>query len=69
MRALLETARTRGLRTMDGIVLRANRKMLRLARQLGFELRHDPDDRSVVRVQRRLDSSANSALPLAEPSA
>jgi GNAT superfamily N-acetyltransferase/acyl carrier protein len=54
MQALIDVARSRGLRTMEGLVLRANTSMLHFARQLGFELRHDPDDHDTVRVLRSL---------------
>lgn len=51
MHALIEVARSRGLHEMVGLVLRGNAPMLRLARQLGFEARSDPDDRETVRVR------------------
>jgi hypothetical protein len=40
----IDTARSGGLQTMGGIVLASNRRMLRLARQLGFALQPDPQD-------------------------
>jgi acetyltransferase len=52
MQALIKVARARGLSTMEGIVLRANTRMLRFSRQLGFEIRADPEDRDTVRVVR-----------------
>ena len=54
MHELMEIARSRGLATMEGIVLAANSPMLHFARQLGFTLQHDPEDRTVVRVVRPL---------------
>jgi acetyltransferase len=54
MQSLIEVARRRGLRTMQGYVLAANAPMLRFARQLGFEATHDPDSRDTVRVVRAL---------------
>jgi len=54
MHELMEIARSRGLATMEGIVLAANAPMLHFARQLGFTLQHDPEDRTVVRVVRAL---------------
>ena len=54
MQALMEIARSRGLKAMQGLVLRTNAPMLRFARQLGFDLRRDPEDRDTVRVQRSL---------------
>ena len=54
MHELMEIARSRGLATMEGIVLAANAPMLHFARQLGFALGHDPEDRTVMRVVRAL---------------
>ena len=54
MHTLIDIARTRGLATMEGIVLATNRRMLKLARQLGFSQRRDPGDRGTVRVVRAL---------------
>lgn len=47
MKALIATARGRGLKEMDGFVLSANQPMLRLAARMGFSLSRDPDDASV----------------------
>ena len=54
MRSLMDVARSRGLATMEGIVLAANHRMLAFARQLGFRQEHDPEDRQTVRVLRSL---------------
>jgi acetyltransferase len=54
MQALIDIARARGLRTMEGFVLAANAPMLRFARQLGFRVRRDPEDRDTVHVERSL---------------
>ncbi len=54
MASLIEAARSSGFRAMEGLVLRSNRKMLKFARQLGFKVRADPDDREAVTVERRL---------------
>ncbi len=54
MRALIDIARARGLRTMEGFVLAANAPMLRFARQLGFQVRRDAQDRDTLRVVRDL---------------
>jgi GNAT superfamily N-acetyltransferase/acyl carrier protein len=54
MQALIDVARTRGLRSMEGLVLRTNSRMLKFTRQLGFAPRHDPEDRDTVRVVRPL---------------
>jgi acetyltransferase len=51
---LIDVARSRGLRTMEGFVLATNTRMLRFARQLDFQARHEVDDRDTVRVVRAL---------------
>ncbi len=48
MTALIDAAKRRGLKEMDGFVLTVNRPMLRLAARLGFVLSPDPEDRSVI---------------------
>ena len=45
--ALIDAARTRGLKTMEGFVLKVNAPMLRLARRLGFSVAPDPDDGAI----------------------
>ncbi len=47
MRAIIDTARRRGLKEMEGFVLAANQPMLRLARRMGFTVSRDPEDSSV----------------------
>jgi len=47
MRKLIEAARGRGLRRMEGYVLATNQPMLRLAKRLGFDSHPDHDDFSV----------------------
>lgn len=47
---LIEIARDRRLEHMDGIVLRENKGMLKLARQLGFEQQAVLEDPQLVRV-------------------
>jgi RimJ/RimL family protein N-acetyltransferase len=47
MTALIDSARKRGLRTMEGFVLAVNEPMLRLARRIGFSVAPDPDDRAI----------------------
>lgn len=54
MQELIGVARSRGLATMEGIVLASNATMLHFARQLGFTLQHDPDDLTTVRIVRAL---------------
>ena len=45
--ALIDAARRRGLRTMEGFVLAANEPMLRLAKRLGFSVAPDPNDGAI----------------------
>jgi len=47
MTALIDTARRRGLKEMEGFVLAANQPMLQLAARLGFSIFADPEDRTV----------------------
>jgi len=54
MQALIDVARARGLRTMNGYVLATNNRMLKFVRQLGFSRRHDPDEGDMVRISRPL---------------
>ena len=54
MNLLMEAARERGLKTMEGDVLATNRKMLRLCERLGFSRRRSPEDAGVVIVSRPL---------------
>lgn len=54
MFAIMDVARARGIESMEGLVLATNRKMLKFARQLGFEQERVPDDPGTVRVFRKL---------------
>ena len=54
MHELMDVARARGLKTMEGIVLATNAHMLKFTRQLGFHGARDPEERDVVRVVRNL---------------
>jgi acetyltransferase len=54
MHALMDIARSRGLATMEGIVLATNHRMLGFTRQLGFRPQRDPEDRDTLRVVRSL---------------
>ena len=47
MKALIDTAKLRGLKEMDGFILAANQPMLRLATRMGFIVSRDPDDGTV----------------------
>jgi RimJ/RimL family protein N-acetyltransferase len=54
MTALIDAAKRRGLREMEGFVLAANKPMLRLAARVGFSVSPDPDDRSIRLCRLRL---------------
>jgi len=54
MKALMEAGRDHGLIMIEGTVLVDNTPMLNLMEELGFSIRRDPDDRSVVIVERSL---------------
>jgi len=47
MTALIDAAKRRGQKTMEGFVLAVNQPMLRLATRLGFTNSPDPEDRTV----------------------
>lgn len=57
MLALIEHARARGFETMQSVVLRDNRDMLRFVRALGFEVRLIPDEATMVEVVKVLGRS------------
>lgn len=50
MRIMIDYAHWQGLRQVEGQVLRENRTMLAMCRQLGFTLKPDPDDASITNV-------------------
>lgn len=54
MDALMRIARAHGLRRMEGIVLATNSTMLRFMRSLGFRTFPAPQDRTIVRIEKRL---------------
>ena len=47
MTTLIDEARRRGLKQMEGLVLSQNQPMLRLARRLGFRIESEPGDPTV----------------------
>jgi acetyltransferase len=51
---LLDIARYRGVGTVIGEVLRENRPMLEMCRELGFTVQPDHDDPAVMRVSKPL---------------
>jgi len=54
MRSLMQNARDRGFRFMDGEVLTANTRMLALMRSLGFHIERDKQDPGVQLVEKVL---------------
>jgi acetyltransferase len=60
MRIMIEYAHWQGLRMVEGQVLRENRTMLAMCRQLGFTLKPDPDDPSITNVTLPVGTSANA---------
>jgi acetyltransferase len=54
LRKLMEVAKTRGLRTMEGEVLTDNRPMLDMARSLGFTVLTSKDDPGVMLLSKAL---------------
>ncbi|WP_295540480.1 bifunctional acetate--CoA ligase family protein/GNAT family N-acetyltransferase [uncultured Thiohalocapsa sp.] len=54
MSSLMQNARARGLRIMEGEVLAANTRMLALMKSLGFRVATDPNDTSVKLVTKVL---------------
>jgi acetyltransferase len=51
MRRLLDWAPLHGLREVVGEILAENVAMIELARHLGFQLRHLPEDHQVIKVR------------------
>jgi len=54
MEALIAYARERRLETMEGVVLRENRDMLKFMRALGFEVAGEPQEPTLMRVVKKL---------------
>jgi GNAT superfamily N-acetyltransferase len=54
MLTLIDAAKARGMKSMEGIILAANDKMLKFARQLGFSLHRDAEDPGMVNAVRSL---------------
>lgn len=54
MDVLMDVARGRGIKRMEGEVLKSNRPMLKLVEALGFGVEPHPEDASVRRVSRAL---------------
>jgi acetyltransferase len=50
LNSLIATAAEAGLQTLTGITLSTNLPMLRLAKKLGFALRYEPGDATLMRL-------------------
>src|SRR5437868_4796604 len=55
MTAIIDEARRRGRKQMEGFVLAGNPSMLRLARRLGFQIVSDADDPTIRICRLNLD--------------
>jgi len=60
LQRLTTIAKQAGVAELVGIVLRDNRAMLALARQLGFELHRDDNDASTIRASKKLTGDTRS---------
>lgn len=54
MESLIEAARERGFKTMQGTVLSTNQKMLSFLKPLGFVVHFDPEDAGTLQIERSL---------------
>jgi acetyltransferase len=54
MQLIIEYARSEGLKTISGDVLQENTTMLEMCRNLGFEIKTDPDDPGICGVKLKL---------------
>ena len=54
MLTLIDAARARGFQRMEAFILSTNDKMIKFARQLGFDVRRDADDPGMMHAQRSL---------------
>lgn len=56
MQTLIRHADSRGIKRIHGTVLKNNRKMIQFVKGLGFEVIADPDDPSLLQVNKYLSS-------------
>ena len=61
MQLILEYARNEGLKRIHGQILRENTTMLRMCRELGFDLKPDPEDTDLTLATYGLRNSAGPA--------
>jgi acetyltransferase len=55
---IIEYARSEGLKRIFGQILHENSVMLKMCRELGFEVDTNPEDRSIYEVTLKLEPSA-----------
>jgi len=55
MQLMIEYAKSEGLSRIDGQILQENSIMLKMCRELGFEVKTDPEDRGVCNVALMLE--------------
>jgi acetyltransferase len=57
MQLIIEYAKSDGLKRISGQILQENTVMLKMCRELGFEIKTDPQDRGLRDVTLTLESS------------
>jgi acetyltransferase len=67
MRHLIRYARSEGLKSLHGTVLKENAAMIQMCKELGFEIHPDPEDSMLYAVTLGIVSEAVTRL-LARPS-
>lgn len=60
---LMEEAEAKGVAALSSITLPENHRMLALARRLGFTVRREPGDATLMRVERRLGLLVDAPAP------
>jgi acetyltransferase len=61
MELVIDYARKEGLEELFGTVLAENTTMISMCRQLGFEVRRDPEDATLVEVVLKLNGAGGRA--------
>jgi hypothetical protein len=56
MQLIIEYAKSEGLKRISGQILQENAVMLKMCRELGFEIKADPEDRGLRDVTLTLES-------------
>jgi acetyltransferase len=56
MQLIIEYAKSEGLKRIDGQILQENTVMLKMCRELGFEIKTDAEDRGLRNVTLNLES-------------